>query len=60
MRDRGSALLCGKWVPQRQLAELYGFDLTGSAWVAVPWAILASDHDLARTVLTQMTDDGIT
>lgn len=36
LASRGLRLLCGTWKVDREVASMYGFDLTGEAWVALP------------------------
>ncbi len=53
MRKCDSAMLCGKWVPERAAARRMGHDLTGAAWVAVP----IEDALRAGLLLAEIMDD---
>ncbi|WP_406051333.1 NaeI family type II restriction endonuclease [Kribbella sp. NBC_00889] len=54
MRRQGLALLCGQWVAQREIAGRLGYDLTGAAWVAVPWSAFMGFGAWTRAALEQM------
>ncbi|MEU7938554.1 NaeI family type II restriction endonuclease [Microbispora bryophytorum] len=54
MKDNGYALLCGAWTPQRQMAGLLGHDLSGNAWVSVPWEDILNHGPLTAEVLNSM------
>jgi len=57
VRPHELALLCGIWVHQRTLAGELGLDLTGAAWVAIPWGDVLGRGDLTTAVLQEMSDD---
>jgi hypothetical protein len=50
MESDGFALLCGTWRAQSAVAARLGFDLTGDAWVAVPWASILGFPESAEAV----------
>lgn len=54
MEASNIALLCGKWHAQSEMAKRFGHDLTGAAWVAVPWEMVSGSDSLSAEVRAQM------
>lgn len=54
LKKVGLALLCGAWTPQRLMAESLGHDLSGNAWVAVPWHDILGRGSSTENVLASM------
>jgi len=54
LEDAGFALICGQWKAQRKLAADLGHDLTGAAWVAVPWEQILGHGELSERVIRQI------
>lgn len=54
LKEAGRALLCGAWLPQRALAAALGHNLSGNAWVAVPWRDILDRGALTDDAITSM------
>jgi hypothetical protein len=59
LKEEGLALLCGAWTPQRVMAASLGHDLSGNAWVAVPWRDILGRGSATDEVLASMSRSGI-
>ncbi|MFI5845620.1 NaeI family type II restriction endonuclease [Catenuloplanes sp. NPDC051500] len=54
LKNMDLALLCGAWTAQRTMARELGQDLSGNAWVAVPWHNIIGRGSLTDEVLASM------